>query len=97
MKSMPKKIHLFRDLLKEARISRGLSQQQMARKLGLASGQAISNWERGCGAKVSHKHIRKISHHFDLHIESVVESFLAEERENLLGKIRAPVRKGRAR
>ncbi|MDG0816456.1 helix-turn-helix domain-containing protein [Bdellovibrio svalbardensis] len=38
---------MFRDYIRDARISSGLSQGDVASKLGYSTPQFISNWERG--------------------------------------------------
>ncbi len=48
------------ELIKNARIAQGISQLCLAAELGLTSGQAISNLERGIGA-LSPRHIVRMT------------------------------------
>ncbi len=64
------------NLLKEGRISKGLSQGQVATLLKLNSAQSISDWERNYGSGVPLNALRKLIKLYDLETETVFDALL---------------------
>ena len=58
--------------LKDARLSSGLSQNDVSRILGLATPQLISNWETGRSSPPM-KHIEKLSRIYPMNIEKLFD------------------------
>lgn len=73
----------FKILLRNLRRSRGLSQQQFAKLIGVSTGQTISNWERGYGSSISMKHLRLIVKKFGLDPNKTLDAYLNDEKEKL--------------
>jgi transcriptional regulator with XRE-family HTH domain len=79
-KKDPKKVQLDLDqrlktlgtFLKDARLSSGLSQNDVSRVLGLATSQLISNWETGRSSPPM-KHIEKLSRIYPMNIEKLFD------------------------
>ena len=72
--------------LKQARTSQGLSQKDVANKLGYKSAQFISNWERG----VSYPPIsvlQKLADIFRIPVESVYNAVLEQHIQEMTNKI----------
>lgn len=75
----------FGQLLKKARESHGISQSELARKLGYSSPQYISNYERGlCMPPM--KNIKKIIREIDLDPQRIF-LILKEYQEGELRKL----------
>jgi transcriptional regulator with XRE-family HTH domain len=71
-------------LLKSGRISSGLSQTEVAHRLGYKTAQFVSNWERGIVAPPG-KTLRKLANIFDLSHAEIYDALLeyALERAEL--------------
>jgi transcriptional regulator with XRE-family HTH domain len=63
-------------LLKDGRISKGLSQGQVASLLKLNSAQSISDWERNYGSGVPLNALRKLIKLYGLETETVFDTLL---------------------
>lgn len=68
--------------LKEKRESKGLTQAQVAEKLGYGSPQFISNIERGI-SRVPLKSLKSFMQVYDLDPEQIIELLLQEKKEQL--------------
>jgi transcriptional regulator with XRE-family HTH domain len=73
-KSTPKKLDpdqrlkALGELLREARVASGLSQNDVAKVLGLATPQLISNWENGRSSPPM-KHIEKLTRIYPIDLD----------------------------
>ncbi len=70
----------FKDLIKEKRIEKGLSQSKLAKALGYSTGQFVSNWERGESYPPVDR-MAKLSLLFDLEKDILFDLFLKEHNE----------------
>lgn len=79
------------NFLKNARAKAGLSQKEVANRLGYETPQFISNWERGISAPPVSS-IKKLAHMYGVSAEKMFELFLADEivgvTENLKRKFK---------
>lgn len=73
----------FYELLKEQRVKAGLSQVELAKKIGYRDAQVISAWERGCN-KVPVKKIYTLAHVFKIPLNEMVNMFLEDMRQEIL-------------
>lgn len=74
-------------VLKVARINKGFSQEQMAQKLGLSTGQYISNYERN-KATVAPKHFKRIARWLGRQtVEKLISIRLANYRTTLFKNV----------
>ena len=64
------------ELLKKARSEKGLSQAEVAKKLGYSSPQFISNWERGLASPPIPK-LKKLCKIYDLPLDKAYDAILA--------------------
>src|SRR4051812_222367 len=62
--------------LKNAREGRGLSQIQVAKILGLKTGQCVSDWERNRGSTIPVKALKKLIGLYELDAADVFEVLL---------------------
>lgn len=68
--------------LKEKREAKGMTQAQVAEKLGYGSPQFISNIERGI-SRVPIKSLKSFMEVYELNAEQVIDLLLEEKREQL--------------
>ena len=68
--------------LKEKRESKGMTQAQVAEKLGYGSPQFISNIERGI-SRVPMKSLKAFMQVYDLNTDQVINLLLEEKKEQL--------------
>lgn len=69
-------------ILKEKRMQVGLSQEELAIKLGFTSAQMVSNWERGkCYPPL--KKLKSLVKELNLDAESVLSYFLTDQEKIL--------------
>ncbi len=77
------------EFLKEKRTHSGLSQKEVADKLGYSSAQFISNWERGLSSPPMHT-LRKLAEMYSVNVdemfEVILESTLEQVRTDLRSK-----------
>ncbi len=77
----------MKDFLKEKRVSAGLSQREVADKMGYSTPQFVSNWERG----ISHPPIaqlKKLAELYGIRAEDLFETFLEREIESIKKDLR---------
>ncbi len=75
--------------LREKREQKGLTQAQVANKLGYGSPQFISNIERGI-SRVPVKSLKYFISVYDLRPEDVIDILLEEKRAQLLSQLTSP-------
>lgn len=75
--------------IRRARRLLGLSQAELAGKLGLTSGQSVSDWERGYGSRIPIRTLKVLIEVLNLDKSVVFEMYLAQEKEKLARKIEA--------
>ncbi|MBK9322215.1 MAG: helix-turn-helix transcriptional regulator [Bdellovibrionaceae bacterium] len=77
------------EFLKEKRTLSGLSQKDVAEKLGYSSAQFISNWERGHSSPPIHT-LRKLAELYEVNVDEmfdvILESALDQVRMDLHNK-----------
>jgi transcriptional regulator with XRE-family HTH domain len=84
---------LLADFLREKRIVSGLSQMDIAKKLGYTSAQFVSNWERGLSSPPIHT-LRKLSEYyqippdslFEIALKSMINEVTVDLRKKFYGK-----------
>jgi transcriptional regulator with XRE-family HTH domain len=77
------------ELIRRARRLMGLSQAELATKLGLTSGQSVSDWERGYGSRIPIRTLKTLIEVLSLDQKMVFEMYLHQEKEKLAKKIEA--------
>ena len=82
----PKKLGHF---LREKREMKGLTQAQVAQRLGYGSTQFISNIERGI-SRVPIKSLRQFIEVYDLRPDDVIDILLEEKRLQLIKQLGLP-------
>lgn len=84
-----KKAEALSEFLKEKRIHSGLSQKDVADRLGYSSAQFISNWERGLSSPPMHT-LRKLAEMYSVNVDEmfdvILESTLEQVRADLKNK-----------
>ena len=75
------------ELLRKSRKSLGLSQADVAHKLGLTSGQSVSDWERGYGSRVPIKTLKILISLYRLDQHVVLQLYINQEKDKLARKI----------
>ena len=85
-----KKYVSIHDFLRDQRVDVGLSQVQLASKLGLSSGQYISNWERGMSMPPVYggKQILKLTSILKIDVNDYIDRILEEQRRKILKEIK---------
>lgn len=73
--------------LKEERLKKGLSQGEIAHKLGFTSPQFISNIERGLAFPPVDK-LKKIATLLGLDVELLVDLYFEDKKEQILKKLK---------
>jgi len=84
---------LLAEFLKEKRVYSGLSQMDVAKKLGYTSAQFVSNWERGLSSPPIHT-LRKLSELyqippdvlFDITLKTMITQVTTELRKKFYGR-----------
>ena len=76
------------DLLKEGRLSAGLTQAEVAAQLGLRSAQSVSDWERGRVASAPVQSLKKLVKIYGLDESLVFEALFRAEMKVLEDKLR---------
>ncbi|MCB0378100.1 MAG: helix-turn-helix transcriptional regulator [Bdellovibrionales bacterium] len=66
---------MFNEFLREQREAAGLSQKEVATKLGYSSAQFISNWERGISAPPV-KILRKLAKLYNVKDATLLDTYL---------------------
>lgn len=72
-------LDMFSKFIKEKRISAGLSQKQVAQKLGYTTPQFVSNWERAKSHPPAES-FRILSSLYKVSFELIVEMFLNSQK-----------------
>ena len=67
---------------KEARVTRKLSQSDVAKELGYASPQLISNWERGL-CNPPQKHLAQLLKLYKINVNEYIELVIHFEKKRL--------------
>lgn len=84
-----KQVKALSEFLKEKRTHAGLSQKDVADKLGYSSAQFISNWERGLSSPPIHT-LRKLAEMYSVNVDEmfdvILESTLEQVRTDLRNK-----------
>ncbi|MGE0633710.1 MAG: helix-turn-helix domain-containing protein [Pseudobdellovibrionaceae bacterium] len=92
MKQLPTN-YMFGELMQKKRLESGLSQGDLAKKLGYSTSQFISNWERGiCSAPYSV--IEKLVKILNLNKEDLLEAMLMDTRRSFEMKLKIKKGKG---
>lgn len=73
-------------LIETRRLSKGLSQKDVADHLGFGSSQFISNMERGL-CSLPAKHFKKISKVLGIPTDQLVKTYLADEKVRLFKEV----------
>lgn len=73
-------------IVREARIAAGVTQEALAKALGLTSDQIISEFERD-KCSVAPKHFREIARMLHMNIDVLIEAHMAEYRDKLKRKV----------
>lgn len=81
MESKRIKMNVF---LKSARLMKGLTQDEVASKLGYASPQYVSNWERGI-CLPSKKRVKDVCNILGIEKSLYLDVYMAAKREQLMG------------
>ena len=76
-------------ILRDARVRAGLSQLEVALKLGLNSPQSISDWERGAVGSIPIPSLKQLVKLYRLDAETVFDALLAIQTERLHKKLHA--------
>lgn len=77
----------FCKYLREVRIKSGISQWQVAQKLGYSTPQFVSNWERNkCLPPI--ESFRILSHLYQIPFDAFVDMFVQEQRKAIYKKNR---------
>jgi transcriptional regulator with XRE-family HTH domain len=88
---------LLADFLRDKRIESGLSQMDVARKLGYTSAQFVSNWERGLSSPPIHT-LRKLSELYnippDTLFDTTLKTMISQVTKDLHKKFYGRRRKG---
>lgn len=91
-----KQVKALSDFLKEKRTQAGLSQKDVADKLGYSSAQFISNWERGLSSPPMHT-LKKLAEMYSVNVDEmfdvILESALEQVRIDLQKKFYNHTRK----
>ena len=91
-----KQVKALSEFLKEKRTQVGLSQKDVADKLGYSSAQFISNWERGLSSPPMHT-LKKLAEMYNVNIDEmfdvILESTLEQVRIDLQKKFYSHTRK----
>ncbi len=77
-----KQIKALSDFLKEKRTQVGLSQKDVADKLGYSSAQFISNWERGLSSPPMHT-LKKLAEMYNVNVDEMFDVILASTIEQV--------------
>lgn len=72
------------EIIRKNRLERNLSQQELARLVGVSSGQIISNWERNYGSLISSNHLKKLMLLFKLDPSKTVAAYLEIKKMKVL-------------
>lgn len=81
-------------MIRQLRKSRGLTQVDLARAIDVSSGQVISDWERGYGARPPVQAMRRLIRYFGLAEEEVRRIYLDSEIQRLARDIEGAWCKG---
>lgn len=76
------------EFLKEKRTHAGLSQKDVAEKLGYSSAQFISNWERGLSSPPMHT-LKKLAEMYNVNVDEMFDVIL----ETTLEQVRMDLQK----
>lgn len=91
-----KQVKALSEFLKEKRTQAGLSQKDVADKLGYSSAQFISNWERGLSSPPMHT-LKKLADMYNVNVDEmfdvILESTLEQVRIDLQKKFYNQTRK----
>lgn len=91
-----KQVKTLSEFLKEKRNHVGLSQKDVADKLGYSSAQFISNWERGLSSPPMHT-LKKLAEMYNVNVDEmfdvILESALEQVRIDLQKKFYNQTRK----
>lgn len=74
-------------MIRQLRKSRGMTQADLARAIGVNSGQVISDWERGYGARPPIEAVKRLVAYFKLSEEDVRQTYLNSEIQRLTQEI----------
>lgn len=85
---MMKQVKALSDFLKEKRTQVGLSQKDVADKLGYSSAQFISNWERGLSSPPMHT-LKKLAEMYNVNVDEMFDVIL----ESTLEQVRVDLQK----
>ena len=77
----------FRDVIRTVRRQNGLSQGELAKKMGLSSGQIVSNWERGYGTEMKLTQFKKFLRVFKLNQNELLALYINYRKQLLINKI----------
>ncbi|MGZ3795644.1 MAG: helix-turn-helix domain-containing protein [Pseudobdellovibrionaceae bacterium] len=83
-----KQVKALSDFLKEKRTQAGLSQKDVADKLGYSSAQFISNWERGLSSPPMHT-LKKLAEMYSVNVDEMFDVIL----ESALEQVRIDLQK----
>lgn len=83
-----KQIKALSEFLKEKRTVVGLSQKDVADKLGYSSAQFISNWERGLSSPPMHT-LKKLAEMYNVNVDEMFDVIL----ESTLEQVRVDLQK----
>jgi transcriptional regulator with XRE-family HTH domain len=91
-----KQVKALSEFLKEKRTQAGLSQKDVADRLGYSSAQFISNWERGLSSPPMHT-LKKLAEMYNVNVDEmfdvILESTLEQVRVDLQKKFYNHTRK----
>jgi transcriptional regulator with XRE-family HTH domain len=73
----------FGAYLKSAREKAGLTQLEVAKRLGLASAQCISDWERNRGSSIPGKYLKRLIGWYHLDVMETFERLFAYQSAKL--------------
>lgn len=82
-----RKINLLSVFLKEKRTCAGLSQWDVAKKLGYSSPQFVSNWERGLSDPPIMTLAEKIQLSSNAYTPAAVESLISDFKRDVLSSL----------
>ena len=83
-----KQVKALSDFLKEKRTQVGLSQKDVADRLGYSSAQFISNWERGLSSPPMHT-LKKLAEMYNVNVDEMFDVIL----ESTLEQVRVDLQK----
>lgn len=73
------------ELMREGRTKKGLSQIEVAKKLGLESAQFISNIERGC-ADIPPMYVKKLSKVIGADTSEILRAIIVDKTREIIHK-----------